>query len=196
MKLREKLDSEKLFFTSDTHFHHTNILEFCKRPWSNIKTHDLALIQNWNKVVPEDGIVIHAGDLCMTASTDYIRELVKQLNGTIHLVMGNHDYRNRMDRNIIRNIFENRVYDILEFSVQDYYNFIICHYPLLYWHRGFHHLHGHIHSGLNSTASEVVPEHFMRYDIGVDNNNYTPISLEELVSIFMEKKVRHIESKH
>lgn len=194
MEIRQRFNKEKLFWTSDTHWHHSNILEFCHRPWGDIKTHDVALIQNWNKVVPKDGIVFHLGDFLMTANIEWTKHLVSQLNGTIYLIPGNHDYRNRMDRPIIKELFGDRVHDILEIIVTDdnysqgYTQFIMCHYPMMYWRRGRYHLHGHVHSGVNSTASERVPFHYLRYDVGVDNNNYTPISYPELMVIFEQQK--------
>lgn len=94
MQLREKFDKDKVFFTSDNHWHHANILEYCNRPWGDIKTHDNALIQEWNKVVPEDGIVFCAGDFIWTGNIDWIKELVSKLNGKIYLTLGNHKFGN------------------------------------------------------------------------------------------------------
>ena len=55
-------DGSNVFFTSDTHFGHQNILRFCDRPWATIAEHDQALIENWNDTVPEDAVVVHLGD--------------------------------------------------------------------------------------------------------------------------------------
>jgi calcineurin-like phosphoesterase family protein len=59
-----KLDSSKqgIWFTSDTHFGHNNILKFCKRPWNTVEEMDEALINNWNAVVGTNDIVFHLGD--------------------------------------------------------------------------------------------------------------------------------------
>ena len=56
-------DAEKIFFTSDTHFGHENIIKYCKRPFKDVKEHDAELIRRWNEKVPEDGIVFHLGDV-------------------------------------------------------------------------------------------------------------------------------------
>jgi len=61
-------DSSKIFFTSDTHFSHSNIIKFCDRPFSDVNEMNTALINNWNKVVPEDGIVFHLGDFAWSGS--------------------------------------------------------------------------------------------------------------------------------
>lgn len=50
------------WFTSDTHFDHANVIEYCKRPFSNVEEMNEAMIRNWNKrVMPEDTI-FHLGD--------------------------------------------------------------------------------------------------------------------------------------
>ena len=59
-----KFDGNKVFFTSDTHFYHANIINFCKRPFANVETMNEALIENWNAVVGVDDIVFHLGDFC------------------------------------------------------------------------------------------------------------------------------------
>lgn len=46
-----KFDGDKVFFTSDTHFNHANIIKFCERPFGSIEEMNEALIANWNRVV-------------------------------------------------------------------------------------------------------------------------------------------------
>lgn len=196
MKIKEKFDKDKLFWTSDSHFHHKNIIEFCNRPFGDMQTMDSAMIQNWNRVVPEDGIVFDLGDFIMTSSIEWTRSLLNQLNGTIYKIMGNHDYRNRMDRQIIKDMYDNRVFDTCEVSVQDKEldgncaNFFMSHYPHLYWPTGYFHLHGHVHSGPNSESKDKVPFHPRRYDVGVDNNDYTPISYHQLKVLFTKYSMK------
>lgn len=188
-------EAGKIFFTSDSHFHHNNIIKFCNRPYGDVRTMDLELITNWNRVVPKDGIVFHAGDFAMTGNIDWIKSIVSQLNGKIYLTLGNHDFGNKFDRQVIRDIFY-KTDDIFYFTVMDdeledgHANFMICHYPMLYWRRGYYMLHGHVHSGPYSTANEKVPFHPMRYDIGVDNNNFTPISYHQLKVILTKNAMK------
>ena len=83
---------DKLFFTSDTHWGHFNISKYCHRPFNSRSEMDKTLIDNWNKVVPEDGIVVHCGDFMLPNKED-IREyekILRKLNGTILLCRGNH----------------------------------------------------------------------------------------------------------
>lgn len=196
----KNLNKDKIFFTSDHHFGHSNIIQYCHRPWEDVRAMNLELIQRWNSVVPKDGIVFHAGDFAMTSNIDYITQLLYKLNGNVYIAFGNHDYQNRFDRQVVRDLFY-QTDDMYYFTVEDedlpakHMNFQVCHYPLMYWRRGYHMLHGHIHSGPNSTANEVVPYHFMRYDVGVDNNDFYPISYHQLKDLFAKNTTTDVKTE-
>lgn len=195
MNLKNNFDKDKLFFTSDPHFNHAGIIEYCNRPWGDVRTMDGALIANWNKVVPEDGVVFLLGDLVWTSRIEWVRELISKLNGTIYHILGNHCYQNRLDRPIIADIFDGRSMDVANIKVLDdelddgYMKIFMSHYPHMSWPKNSVHLHGHVHSGPKSTSNEKIPYHPMRYDVGVDNNNYYPISYHELKVILTKKQL-------
>ena len=88
-----KFDGNKVFFTSDTHFYHANIINFCKRPFANVETMNEALIENWNAVVGANDIVFHLGDFCFGGSAEWTN-ILNRLNGRIYLIVGNHDLKN------------------------------------------------------------------------------------------------------
>lgn len=88
-----KLTGEGLWFTSDTHFNHNNILRFCKRPCNSIEEHDEMLIKNWNERVGINDTVFHLGDFCFGAPSKIV-EIRNRLNGNIVLIRGNHDDKN------------------------------------------------------------------------------------------------------
>ena len=181
---------DKLFFTSDTHFYHKNIIEYTNRPFRDVAHMNEELIKNWNNVVDNDSIIFHLGDFAFTANIKIIQDLIKSLNGKIYLIYGNHDYQNRLNRNVISDLFEG-TFDILQIEVEDpevtskYQEIILCHYPLLTWNkkeRGSWNLHGHIHSGPESIASErglnISPA---QLDVGVDNFDMTPVSYHNVL---------------
>ena len=55
--------NQKVFFTSDLHIGHENILSFCNRPFTNTSEMNKALIDNWNSVVGKADIVFNLGDM-------------------------------------------------------------------------------------------------------------------------------------
>ena len=199
MRIKKPFDKDKVFFTSDTHFHHTNIIEFCNRPFGDVRTMDSALLANWNKVVPKDGHVFHLGDFIWTDNLGYIQEIIKKLNGTMYLCLGNHDYKNKLDRDAVKEMLDGHLYDVLTIEVDDNELeddkavFFMSHYPHMYWQRNTTHLHGHVHSGPGSTSSELVPDHNFRYDVGVDNNNFAPISYHDLKVKLTKRSINYEE---
>ena len=172
-------DPNKIFFTSDTHFGSEMILDFCRRPFGSSHEMDEELIRLWNETVPEDGVVFHLGDFCDTENaSDYLRKL----NGTIHLIAGNHD---RIQEDCgFRSISEQQTIYV------EGQRIILNHYPMLCfggertctWQ-----LFGHVHSGGGNTTGYDLSRLGMlfprQYDVGVDNNGFRPISFASLKSI-------------
>lgn len=88
-----KFDGDKVFFTSDTHFNHTNIIQYCQRPFKSTDEMNEAMIDNWNSVVGEDDTVFHLGDFCLGGAEEW-NKILNRLNGRIYLILGNHDLKN------------------------------------------------------------------------------------------------------
>lgn len=169
-----------IYVTSDLHFHHTNIIRICNRPFEDVAQMNRRLIQNWNDVVrPEDEVYV-LGDFTLKGM-DAIPDLVGQLKGKKYLIRGNHDRFARFD---YCDGFE-WVKDYHE--IQDQNNwFILCHYPITDWnhmYRGSYQLHGHIH-GKPAYNQGNMENRRLQYDVGVDANNYTPITLLEIARKF------------
>ena len=179
-------DAEKMFFTSDTHFGHENIIKYCNRPFKDIEEHDEELIKRWNSKVPEDGIVFHLGDVAF-GNPQRVNEILNQLNGTIYLVIGNHDWRSIVKNHWSR--FREMTQQInMKIGEQ---HIILNHYPLLCFSGVYREsnptwqLFGHVHtspyadSGLDTPRlANLFPT---QYDVGVDNNNFTPVSYFDIL---------------
>ena len=87
-----KFDASRVFFTSDTHFNHMNIISYCQRPFRDIHEMNETIIVNWNNAVAPDDIVFHLGDFCLGGANEWNR-ILDRLNGRIYLILGNHDIR-------------------------------------------------------------------------------------------------------
>jgi calcineurin-like phosphoesterase family protein len=87
-----KFDGSGVFFTSDTHFNHTNIIRYCQRPFNDVAEMNETLIGNWNQTVGNEDIVFHLGDFCIGSAAEW-SQILDRLNGKIYLILGKHDYR-------------------------------------------------------------------------------------------------------
>jgi len=165
----------KTFFTSDLHFFHANVINFCKRPFGSVEQMNEALIKNWNDVVGVDDDVWFLGDFSFGLYDETAITLLR-LNGTKHLVVGNHDRKGRAAKLFNRDwgAFFVDKNDYVRLKV-DGHKFVLCHFPFASWERGYINLHGHLHS------LEGYKNKYRQWDVGVDANNYTPLLLEDAV---------------
>jgi calcineurin-like phosphoesterase family protein len=199
-------DGSKLFFTSDTHFCHDRIIKFCNRPFKDANEMDEVLIANWNKVVSPDDIVFHLGDVCFGGSEKW-NSIMDRLNGRKYLIFGNHDAQNF--RQGYSEKFEWVGYQMhIYIEGRPVY---LNHYPFLCYGGSYREdtdgklktvwqLFGHVHSqkshrDLTNISDEEVKEilgkdeyrlkYLMptQYDVGVDNNNFTPVSWNQVKEI-------------
>lgn len=143
------------------------------------------MTKRWNEKVKPNDTVYYLGDFCL--HNDFRpRMIMDKLNGKIHLVKGNHDYKKALP--ILKDRVES-ISDLLEVTIQDKefkkIVVVLCHYPLRTWHhsnRGSIHLHGHCHGNLPENDS-------LSMDVGVDTNNFYPYSFEEVKNKLRTKKL-------
>lgn len=194
-----KFTGDGLWFTSDTHFGHQAIIRLCERPFSDITDQDKKLIENWNSVVKQEDTVFHLGDFCFGGFQKW-KDIRDQLNGHIILILGNHDFKN-ITQGII-NLFD---YTSQQMRITvDGRMVYLNHCPFLTFAHGCPDIYneealayqafGHVHSRVNNTGYDAGRLQYLyptQYDVGVDNNNFTPISWKE----FDEKIKQQILSK-
>ena len=181
-------DPDKLFMTSDSHLGHFHICKYCHRPFQSRSDMEQTLIKNWNAVVPEDGIVVHCGDFMLPHNED-IKEYNKylnQLHGRVLLLRGNHD-RASLDW-VSDKLIAVRDQAMI---IVDGVKIFAQHYPCAAFN-GDYHVYGHIHTladgtcyGIDGDVTKVMRKN--TYDVGVDQNGYTPVSYWQLCDIFRKK---------
>ena len=173
-----------IYFTSDHHFGHKNIIKFSKRPFENIDEMDEILIQKWNeKVKPEDE-VYYLGDLGL-CSISKMRKILERLNGKIYLINGNHESAAQG----CSTRFE-WIKDYHELVIKDdefergKQLVVLFHYAIREWnasHWGTYHLYGHSHGSLSDDPTSLS------FDIGVDCHDFYPLSYQEVKAIMKTK---------
>jgi len=171
-----------LYFTSDLHFYHTNILSKTGRPFWDVDEMDHALIQNWNARVTEEDEVYILGDLTLKGP-EKAAAILRALRGKKRLIRGNHDQfadRSTFERSLLL--------DLSDYAEITYagISFILFHYPIAEWNGAFQgaiHLHGHQHNPPQYNR-ENRKKGLLRYDVGVDANHMAPVSAEEILAFF------------
>ncbi len=166
----------KTYLISDTHFGHTNILQFTKadgtklRPgFHNIYDHDEHLIMRWNNTVSPEDKVYHLGDIGFKNFT-YAKSIFDRLNGTKVLIKGNHDnFKLSQYSQIFKDV---RAYHVLD-------KFVLSHVPIhpMSLDRWKANIHGHLHSNLVGDPRYI--------NVSVEQlDDYAPIDFEVIRARF------------
>lgn len=185
---------KSIFFTSDLHFGHVNCIKYDNRPFRDIIHMNQVLVDNYNSVVPEDGICYFLGDFGLQ-NMKTLTHILGSMNGTKVLIIGNHDGNvNRMYRMGFDVVLQNaemiiageRVtmshYPLLSVKSEDIKDMVGQDYKegdnwggetrfshLAIENRGQYHLNGHRHNG-----DKIVGK---QYNVSVMHNNYFPVSI-------------------
>lgn len=184
------MSSRSIWFVSDTHFNHGNILKFrtkypdgdLVRPgFLDVQHMNETMIENWNSVVKPNDIVYHLGDVAFGNVTD-MENILNRLNGKKRLILGNHD---KFDILVYRRHFK-KIGSWRSFGEFEK-KFVACHYPLhadsfIYRSGGLDGfcVHGHIHEKVVLKEGSDQPD--PRYiNVCVERRRYTPIHIDDLM---------------
>lgn len=175
----------RTFFTSDPHFWHRNVIEFCQRPFSSVEAMNEGLIVRWNATVDEGDEVWVLGDVAFCGSIE-LRKIIPRLNGYKRLVMGNHDWKYKPTRWIEFGFADVMTVGSVKAKVPGGV-VMLSHFP---YHGGGDHmqeeryaehrlhdkghwlLHGHVHTGWKKKKNMI--------NVGVDVWDYRPVALETI----------------
>lgn len=160
-----------IWFTSDLHFDHANIIKYCNRPFRDVHQMNYELVHRWNERVQPDDTVYLLGDFALTSRTR-MAELRAALQGQVILIRGNHD----RGPNALRECGFDRVESAL-FTCVDGVNLYLRHVPddSEDWRPIVTaHLCGHVHEKWKRRGNII--------NVGVDQWDFRPRSLAELLA--------------
>lgn len=182
-----------VYFTSDLHFGHANIIKYCDRPFSSLEEMNNALIQGWNEVVNPEDTIYCLGDFSL--SFNIAKEVTPILNGRKILVPGNHDkcfprFSAEKNERLVQQYKEIGWTEVTGVRAETE-EFTLSHFP----YRDFSSdsrrfekfrpmdtdkdrwlLHGHTHDNKSYTGPRMI-------HVGVDAWNYRPVGLDKLLEI-------------
>ena len=172
-----------IYYISDLHIGHKNILKLSNRPFKNIEEMLEKIIENWNNVVKQDDDVYILGDMFYRFGGN-VKNIIRNLNGHKHLIIGNHDKQLLNDKAALELFYSVDYYKEIKDTLYGKDKFVILsHYPMCEWN-GFYrnsiHLYGHIHNSINTTFKIMrnIPN---AYNVGADILDFTPCTLEQII---------------
>lgn len=174
-----------IWFTSDTHFFHKNIIEYSKRPYDSVEEMNEKLILNWNSVVQPTDTVYHLGDFGFAPKVK-LESVFNRLNGQKFLLRGNHDDdAEKLGWGWVKERYELYVREPEKQMI------VLSHYAHKVWNKSHHGsimLFGHSHGSLQGDSQSL--------DVGVDCWDYTPVGLEDIKRRLKKQPERMIIDHH
>lgn len=196
--------TKNIFFCSDHHFNHSNILTFrdyegqlLREGFSDVNEMNEHLIAKHNSVVNPGDTVYFVGDVSMNVQGI---KLVGRMNGRKILVRGNHDIFKLKD---YVGVFE----DIRGYKIFPKEGLITSHIPIhpASFHSGGRwvgNIHGHLHANLVREPTLVSvgglcfemgythtnPQDKRYYNVSVERIDYTPVDFETIKEYFVKLK--------
>lgn len=168
-----------IYFGSDWHLEHKNILGFTDRPFDDIEIMKDVFLYEWKQKVCKDDTVYLLGDISFhnRSISDF-----ENLPGNKILIRGNHD-PSKFAKSSIWN--DSRDYAEIKINNQ---LIILMHYPIESWRNMQHgsiHLHGHTH---NNASHEIFFKR-NRIDVGYDHTRQALSTLEELLDLQRREEI-------
>lgn len=189
------MTGQKVWLTSDTHFSHRRIVEFTERGRvTTQEEHDEWLIDLWNSQVNAGDVVYLLGDCSFAKNYDDVAAVFARLNGSIHIIKGNHDNRDHLKKLKEQNYIA-WWGDYKEIKLAGKHHTCLFHFPITAWHKqhyGSFMAHGHTHSNFQGEGKIL--------DVGIDNAykyfGRHMLFSEQSVIDFMSQRKLHIADQH
>lgn len=180
------MNMSKIYLTSDLHFNHNREFVWGARGFCCVQEMNEAIVEHWSSVVSDEDDVYVLGDLCLGGAgmNSENQHLIEQLNGRIHIILGNHDTPARIEMyRFCKNVVEEPKYaDMLHYRG---YHFYMSHFPTMTANLEKEslkqctiNLHGHTHA--TNPFYQDIP--FM-FNVGCDAHNCTPILLDDAIEM-------------
>ena len=173
-----------IWFTADYHLSHRNIMKYSNRPFNDVNEMDETIFSNLESKVKKRDILYFLGDL--TFNIRKAHEFFERFeNVEIHFIVGNHDNKKtiKIARERCTSVSHLKEISLTEKGPRtpestETHAITLCHYAMRVWNKSHFNswqLYAHSHGKLNPLGKQ--------YDVGVDNNNFMPVSFNQLIKI-------------
>jgi calcineurin-like phosphoesterase family protein len=161
-----------IYFISDTHFNHNNIITLANRPFKDVEEMNETIVENWNRVVKDEDIVYFLGDFCFEEKDKDTNYWLNRLKGKIIFIRGNHDHTKMVK--LTKAVLASNLGGLL-----------LLHDPFGLDYSGVL-IHGHHHA--NGKLFDVFRR---RICVSCELIDYTPISLDDLMTMYKYLKANY-----
>ena len=175
-----------IFYTSDLHFGHANVIKMCHRDYQTVEEMDEDLIKRWNAKIGNGDTVYILGDLIFKAEARP-EFYLDRLRGKKHLIIGNHD-KTWMNKVELSKYFQS--VERLAVINTGKAKATLCHFPMMD-HEGRYLIHGHIHANTDQPYWGLIKNSDRLLNAGVDVNAYVPVTFEEMFENNLRFKAEH-----
>ena len=175
------------WISSDLHYFHKNILDYCQatRPFADVASMNTHLLAHHNSNVSNEDTFIHLGDFAFGKGANFnsIVDILRQMNGTKQLILGNHDphlIKLSTDTMLMQELGVDWIQHYHQ-GVHNHNHFTLCHYPMHNWYRdryGAVMLYGHLHEKFVDTPQT--------WNCGWDANHATYTTLDYVINRALE----------
>lgn len=174
--------TRKIFLTTDSHFGHTKIKDYCDRP----DNYEELIIKHWKHLIREQDIVYHLGDVIF-GNKEQLIEVLKDLPGIKVLIKGNHDRHSD-------NWYIDSGFTIVCKTIR-ISNIILSHLPVSMKDRNLINIHGHLHNNprkkWNKRYEKILTKN--HYLFSIENTNYKPILFKDAIEKRLVQKTLSID---
>ena len=190
----------KIFYISDLHIGHENVIKFDNRPFENVEEMESILIKKWNETVTNEDTVYILGDFCWLKEDDWIR-ILDMLNGSKVLIRGNHDLKEMSSK------LKKRFADVKDYKeIKDNCRRVImCHYPIPFYKADYadnvYMLYGHLHSTIEESFMQDIKKMILErdnrggsankchfYNCWLGYYDYKPVTLDQIIEKWRDKE--------
>lgn len=201
------MKGKNVWFISDLHFDHKNILEYSDRPFESVPDMNESIIRNIQKTVKSGDVLIVVGDVSLGAKKTALREYIsriKETGCTLINVRGNHDYKNsemmnlgfdfacdKLEMEITKEQVLVMHYPYRQ-AVVKYLYFALMHklFPKKFWkerhywdkvaYKEKYLIHGHTHAS--------VLQNEFQFNVSAEAVSYTPINIQRISDLIQKHK--------